>query len=320
MAIVAGIDEAGYGPLLGPLASTVTVFLTPNELERQDLWHALSSSVSPRPCIRSGKITVADSKRLFSRASGLAGLERTALTFMHLLDRPSANLGQLLGSLRADCAEQMADYPWYLNESIEIPLAADRTELATCLNALRLDTERNGIEFLAVGCQPVLVGRYNELVGRTRNKASLLFSLTGKFLAELVERYARNGLVIYVDKQGGRSRYRSLLQQCFPDWQLRILEETGQASAYRMSRGEEAWQVHFEAKAESRHFTVALASIYAKYVRELFMELLNRYWIEQVPGLRPTAGYYTDGKRFLAEIEPTCKKRKTPMGKLVRNR
>jgi hypothetical protein len=29
---------------------------------------------------------------------------------------------------------------------------------------------------------------------------------------------------------------------------------------------------------------------------------LNRYWQRRVEGLRPTAGYYTDGKRFLADI------------------
>ena len=46
MAVVAGIDEAGYGPLLGPLVSTVTVFSVPNELAGQDLWKALSDSVS----------------------------------------------------------------------------------------------------------------------------------------------------------------------------------------------------------------------------------------------------------------------------------
>ena len=78
--------------------------------------------------------------------------------------------------------------------------------------------------------------------------------------------------------------------------------------------------MHFETKAESKHLPVALASIYAKYVRELFMGLLNDYWAEQVPGLRSTAGYYTDGKRFLADIEPTCKKLQTPMSKLIRVR
>ena len=320
MAVVAGIDEAGYGPLLGPLVSTVTVFSIPATLTGKDLWKVLSSSISPGRASRSGKLCVADSKKLFSRAGGLARLERTALTFLHLLGRPTAGLPQLLSALRTDCARQMNDYPWYIDQSINIPLAVDPMDLATCLNALRLDTQRNNISFLGVGCQTLLVGRYNDLVNKTRNKAAVLLGLTGRFLSELVQRYASEELVIYVDKQGGRMRYRSLLQQCFPNWDLRILREDPQASSYQMNKGQLAWQVHFEAAAESKHLPVALASIYAKYLRELFMELLNRYWTKQVPGLRPTAGYYVDGQHFLTEIGPACKKLGTPMHKLVRSK
>ena len=112
MAVVAGIDEAGYGPLLGPLVLTATVFSIPKSMIGQDLWNALSDSVSRRKAKRSGKIAVADSKKLYSRSEGLAALERTALSFMHLLDRPTAELRQLLKSLRSDCAGQMKEYPW----------------------------------------------------------------------------------------------------------------------------------------------------------------------------------------------------------------
>ncbi len=119
---------------------------------------------------------------------------------------------------------------------------------------------------------------------------------------------------------GGRTRYRSLLQQLFGDWDLRILQETPLASSYQFSKDSHSWQVHFQAKAESSHLPVALASIFAKSVRELFMELFNRYWCHQVPGLRPTAGYYSDGRRFLADIDQLCKRLNTPMGKLIRVR
>ena len=87
-----------------------------------------------------------------------------------------------------------------------------------------------------------------------------------------------------------------------------------------MSRDRLAWQVQFEVAAESKHLPVALASIYAKYLREIFMEMFNRYWTGQVPGLRPTGGYFVDGNRFLTEIGPACKKLGTPMHKLIRNR
>jgi len=53
---------------------------------------------------------------------------------------------------------------------------------------------------------------------------------------------------------------------------------------------------------------VALASIFSKYVRELFMHLENQYWLQFVPSLKPTAGYYTDALRFLSQIADVRKK------------
>jgi hypothetical protein len=33
------------------------------------------------------------------------------------------------------------------------------------------------------------------------------------------------------------------------------------------------------------------------------MNQFNAWWLEQMPGLKPTAGYYTDGMRFLEETK-----------------
>jgi ribonuclease HII len=320
MAVLAGIDEAGYGPLLGPLVSALTVFSVPKALSDKSLWNVLAASIALHPARSSGRLAVADSKKLFTRRDGLVRLERCALTFMHLLAQPADHLSELLRSLGADCQQQMNNYPWYEGQSVRLPLAADPMDLATCLNALRLDTQRNGIAFLAARSQVLLVGRYNDLAEKTRNKSAVLFGLVGKYMVRLVKAYVGEGLVIHVDKLGGRSRYRSHLQQLFGGWDLRILQETRQSSSYQLSKNSLSWQVHFEAKAESSHLPVALASIYAKYVRELFMELLNRYWRREVSGLRPTAGYYSDGRRFLADIGEHCKRLKTPMRRLLRIR
>ena len=52
----------------------------------------------------------------------------------------------------------------------------------------------------------------------------------------------------------------------------------------------------------------ALASMTAKYVRELAMIAFNAFWINHLPNLRPTAGYPLDAKRFRKAIAPVQKK------------
>ena len=48
MTIVAGIDEAGYGPWLGPLVVSAAALRVPPELAEVDLWKTLSAGVAVR--------------------------------------------------------------------------------------------------------------------------------------------------------------------------------------------------------------------------------------------------------------------------------
>jgi len=52
----------------------------------------------------------------------------------------------------------------------------------------------------------------------------------------------------------------------------------------------------------------ALASMTAKYFRELAMRAFNHFWAAAVPNLRPTAGYPVDARRFKADIAKVQKK------------
>jgi ribonuclease HII len=55
--------------------------------------------------------------------------------------------------------------------------------------------------------------------------------------------------------------------------------------------------------ADGIRLETALASMFAKYLRESAMVLFNRWWAERVPGIRATAGYPQDARRFIKEIE-----------------
>ena len=57
-----------------------------------------------------------------------------------------------------------------------------------------------------------------------------------------------------------------------------------------------------------RFAPAALASMAAKYLRELSMHAFNAFWCGHVADLKPTAGYPVDARRFKAAISNTQRK------------
>jgi ribonuclease HII len=109
---------------------------------------------------------------------------------------------------------------------------------------------------------------------------------------------------VIVDRQGGRTHYMQDLMLAWPDAHAQIIAETDTLSRYRLERDGSFITLSFLVEAESQHLPVALASMIAKYVRELLMMRLNRYFQTLMPELKPTAGYTEDARRYLADIEP----------------
>jgi len=79
-------------------------------------------------------------------------------------------------------------------------------------------------------------------------------------------------------------------------------------------------RILFAERAEQGSLPVALASCLAKYTRETCMAGFNAYWCERQPGLKPTAGYTTDGRRWVAEAESALVRAALPDDVLVRRR
>ena len=104
------------------------------------------------------------------------------------------------------------------------------------------------------------------------------------------------------DRLGGRKYYGPLLDYLF-GCQPTCIEETPEVSRYELTWEGRDIQVSYAVNADDTSPAVGLASMMCKYVRELFMIQLNQYWSERVEGLKPTAGYYTDGKHFLEQID-----------------
>lgn len=317
MAIVAGIDEAGLGPIIGPLVVSVAVFRVPDAMADQCLWQALAGSVTRKGFRKSPALPVADSKTMHVRRDGVVHLERGVLGMLRQSGSAPASLPELLRLTAPPALGQMQRYPWYAETLLPLPRQADAMDLALRANAAAEAMRRCRVCLEAVRAEPVFAGDYNRLVAATRNKAVALFGVTSRLISYVFHTYAqgppipehpdrppgREPVHIVIDRQGGRVRYRSPLQRMFEGWAIKIVEESARCSSYLVRDGQRAAEIRFVTNGEADSLPVALASMVSKYIRELFMELLNRWWAGRVRHLKPTAGYYTDGRRFLKDID-----------------
>src|SRR5436309_10583657 len=74
-----GIDEAGYGPNLGPFVMTSVACRVPPELGTADLWQALRPAVRRHGEPADGRLLVEDSKLVYASGRGLLELEKGVL-------------------------------------------------------------------------------------------------------------------------------------------------------------------------------------------------------------------------------------------------
>jgi hypothetical protein len=307
--IVAGIDEAGYGPLLGPLVVGCCAFdigEVDAELAVPCLWKRLAKVVSKKRLVSGRKLHINDSKLVYSPSIGLKELERSTLAVLCALAQMPGDLNALLEFTSGHALAEMPVYPWYQpTENEAFPLEQDAIGIQLFANALRQEMARCQTRCVYLAARVVLERRLNELISATRNKASVLFSTSAIHLDHLLRSYGDRPMTIFCDRQGGREHYASLLRLMFEEWALEVMREEDGYADYRLSRGGNTVRIVFREKAETQCMAVALASMLSKYLREALMRRFNAFWARHLPEVAPTAGYYGDGARFLRDIEPT---------------
>lgn len=300
--ILVGIDEAGYGPILGPLVVSAVAVEVPTEHIDACLWLLLKNGVAKTPNPRGGRIPILDSKKLYKPKEGLARLERSILSVISTWRGAPPHLRGLLGMVCPDVPPRLAEYPWYREANSELPRQADPGGLRIAAGLLRRTLDERAIRVAGCFAEVLPEGHYNRLVNSTQNKAVVSFGLVLRLIQRVADAFPNSEIRFFVDKQGARDHYGRLLMRGFEDRRLRILEESDTRSAYELDNGHGPWRVQFAEGGESLHLPTALAAMLSKYLRELFMECFNDYWSRHAPAVKPTAGYYTDGLRFLKDI------------------
>ncbi len=284
--LLAGLDEAGLGPLLGPLC--------------------IGSALLPQGYVHEPPsiFTLKDSKTIYKghRAS-LHQLERTALIlFYWAYERLPTSiedwLTTLLGEIHIDLNSPDFQAPW-LAQLSHIMLPLDDSVLVKEVEDTAQQLLRQfGACKLALNVVSAL--QLNRSLDLYQNKATCVQKFYQPLLLYALER--SNDIVI--DRQGGRRYYA---EQCLSladilygenNTKIEILMENSLCSHYIYDNK----QMRFIVRSESQFPQVAAAAILAKYTREILMRHFNNYWQKEVINLQPTAGYYVDGKRFCKDI------------------
>lgn len=323
--LYAGIDEAGYGPLIGPLCVGCSAWRIGGGASVDappDLWRSLARAVCRKANDRRGRIAINDSKRLKGTGAGgrhpMCEIERGVLAVLSLLHGTSRTDDAAAFERLGEAAPPGSE-PWY-SGSVPLPFACDGPRIDIAAAMLRRTLAAAGIEVAGLHCTALDAGPINDAARRGQVKSSLPWSLVMRHAHRLRAQAHGQGelLRLAIDRQGGRMRHVDELLREFPGDRLAVEREDEVESRYRLEGAMGMMVISFTVEAEAQHLPVALASMTAKLVRELWMERLNRFFTRRVDGLEPTAGYVQDGRRFLEGIRATLDRDGIDSARLVR--
>ena len=276
-----------------------------------DLYPLLRNIVAKSASER--RIAIADSKALYQAGLGLRQLERGIHAVLLSMRQTLPCWSRIVDYCRADPDGDHRHACW--PEGFDCPLPIDAAAEETARLAARFARACDAVHVrpLFLRARLVFPGRFNDLIARYGSKGAALSHITVGLLREVVDEVQADTFAspiagsqaptfVLCDKHGGRNYYTALLQHHFAEHWVNPVFESHVESRYEWGPPGARVRATFRMNGE-KFLPTALASMTAKYLRELAMRAFNQFWCAHIPDLRPTAGYPTDSHRFHKAIQ-----------------
>jgi ribonuclease HII len=314
---IIGIDEAGYGPNLGPFIMTSVACRVPDHCHPANLWDLLHPAVRRSEDADDGQLLIDDSKRVYT-AHGLAGLERGVFSVFGNPTRKSEirkpktenriKLATLIDWACPDDGDELRREVWYRGTQT-LPIHLVSADLDPWAVRFAAACAAANVEDWRVRSVIVCPRRFNALLDEGGTKGHVLAHALMYLLRwQRSNLPGEDDLVFCIDKHGGRNTYAAMIHHALADGIVLVERESMACSTYRVHSLERDVRLMFQPRADGEYFCVALASMASKYLREVLMLEFNRFWQEHKPDLKPTAGYPGDAARFFQAIRQTIEK------------
>ena len=303
MGYLIGTDEAGYGPNLGPLVISATLWEVPEGVGSEDLYRRLEAVITrlagglqrlnPRG---HGRFQEAVSVGQGVAAAGtrpVGGLRALGPVASHL----RAKFGKFWPAGAAAVCRDEFGYSPGRRPCRWMPMRPNSNLSA---RGWRRRFPQPECGCWRVRSRAIFPRQFNELVAEQGSKGACSRGRPrlGRHAGRVVAPWANRRAV----RQAWRARsLRAAIGGILSRPAHRDIWPVGEQSVYRFGPQERRIEFRFQARAEA-HLPAALASMASKYLRELAMRAWNEFWCGRLPGLAPTAGYPQDAVRFKAQI------------------
>jgi hypothetical protein len=240
-------------------------------------------------------------------AAALAEIELSLLAFLQIAGESTiANDADLFGRIACTTLYEDAQA-----DARPLPLNHDPALVTLRATGLARAAKDAGIELHTLRVSALDPERFNAECAKHGSKAAVTACMA---LARLRDIWGELGSdeeddsseaprlgYAFLDRQGGRTDYAAFLSSIDARATLETVRRGDTRSAYTLRDGRRELRVLVEVEADSKRFPVALASMAAKYARDLAMLRFNARFAIEHPEMKPTQGYGVDGRRWISD-------------------